>query len=190
MKGHGSIEVADLGIDPERVSESSRLDWPPTGTGQAEVTMSEIQRIEDQLKRSFETGAWHGPAVLELLEDVSATQAAARPIAAGHSIWEIVLHMTTWKSVVARRVSGEVVNQVPDDVDWPPAKPGGETEWAAARQGLQSAHAQLLQALRALREDQLDQPPYAKASSRYVQLHGIIQHDLYHGGQIAVLKKG
>src|SRR5262249_54607190 len=109
--------------------------------------MSEIQRIRDQLKRSFEANAWHGPAVLELLEGVTAKQAAARPIASAHSIWEIVLHMATWKSVVARRVSGEVVNQVPDDVDWPKVAPGGEPEWAAARQRLQAAHDELVEAL-------------------------------------------
>ena len=151
--------------------------------------MGEIRRIEDQLKRSFEGGAWHGPAALEVLEGVTAKQAAARPISAAHTIWEITLHMATWKSVVARRVSGEVVSQVPDDVDWPKMAPASEPEWVAARERLHAAHAQLLQALKSLRDEQLDEPPYPEASTRYVQLHGAIQHDLYHAGQIAVLKK-
>jgi uncharacterized damage-inducible protein DinB len=150
--------------------------------------MGEIQRIQDQLKRSFEGPSWHGPSVREVLEGVTAEQAVARPIAGAHSIWEITLHMATWKSVVARRVRGEVVGQVPDDVDWPKAGEGAQ-EWSAARQRLQSAHAELVEVLAALDEARLDEPPYPKASSRYVQLHGVIQHDLYHAGQIAVLKK-
>jgi hypothetical protein len=55
--------------------------------------MSEIHRIADQLKRSLEGEAWHGPALRELLSGVTAKQAAARPLAGAHSIWEIVLHI-------------------------------------------------------------------------------------------------
>ena len=53
--------------------------------------MSEIKRINDQLKRAFEGTAWHGPSVSEVLAGVTAEQAAAHPIAGAHSIWEIVL---------------------------------------------------------------------------------------------------
>jgi len=151
--------------------------------------MGEIDRIRDQLGRSFQGNAWHGPAVLEVLEGVTAEQAAARPIADAHSIWEITLHMATWKSVVARRVRGEVVGDIPDEENFPPAGQGAK-EWSAAIDRLRAAHAELVAALGTLREEQLDEPPYAKASTRYVQLHGAIQHDLYHAGQIAVLKKG
>jgi uncharacterized damage-inducible protein DinB len=151
--------------------------------------MGEIQRIREQLDRSFRGPAWHGPSVHEVLEGVTAAQATARPLGHAHSIGEIVLHMATWKSVVARRVSGEVVGNIPDDEDWPKAG-GGESEWTAAKGRLESAHASLVAALGRLSDEQLDQPPYKDASTRYVQLHGVIQHDLYHAGQIAVLKKG
>jgi len=151
--------------------------------------MGELERIREQFERSFKRESWHGPSVLEVLEGITADQAAARPIRDAHSIWEITLHMVTWKSVVARRVRGEVVVNIPEDENFPPAGKG-PAEWAAAVERLEAAHADLLAALGTLREDQLDQPPYPKASSRYVQLHGAIQHDLYHAGQIAVLKKG
>ena len=150
--------------------------------------MKELERIRDQFERSFKGPSWHGPAVLELLDGITAAQASARPIAGAHSIWEITQHMATWKSVVARRVRGEVVGNIPDDEDWPPAGQGAG-EWAAARQRLEAAHADLVVALGSLREEQLDEPPYKDASKRYIQLHGAIQHDLYHAGQIAVLKK-
>ena len=52
--------------------------------------------IADQLRRAFLRDAWHGPAVLELLADVDAETAAARPIPSVHSIWELVLHIAVW----------------------------------------------------------------------------------------------
>ena len=59
--------------------------------------MTETERIRDQLRRAFEGDAWHGPGVLELLENVTASQAAARPIAGAHSIWELVVHIQAWE---------------------------------------------------------------------------------------------
>jgi hypothetical protein len=57
---------------------------------------SEAGRIADQLRRAFDGSAWHGPALLELLEDVDAATAAAKPLAHVHSIWELVLHIAVW----------------------------------------------------------------------------------------------
>jgi len=54
---------------------------------------TELQRLEEQLERALEGEAWHGPSLLEVLEGVSAHQAAAHPIAGAHSIWELVLHL-------------------------------------------------------------------------------------------------
>lgn len=63
--------------------------------------MTEIQRIVDQLNRAFEGEAWHGPAVMDILEGITAQQAAARPFNGTHSIWEIVLHIAAWERPVA-----------------------------------------------------------------------------------------
>lgn len=151
--------------------------------------MSEMDRIREQMKRAFEGGAWHGPAVREALEGVDATIAARRPIGAAHSIWEIVLHMAAWKEVVTRRLGGDPMKDVPPEVDFPPPAGSGEAGWVAALDRLVATHAALLCAAVEVRDDQLDQPPAPGASSRYVLLHGVAQHDIYHAGQIAVLKK-
>jgi len=55
--------------------------------------MGEIARIVDQLDRAWQGPAWHGPEVLLALAGVTASQAAARPIRAAHSIWELVHHL-------------------------------------------------------------------------------------------------
>jgi len=152
--------------------------------------MSEVERIEDQMTRAFVANAWHGPAVLEVLEGVNEQQAARRPIASAHSIWELVLHMTTWKDVVVRRLGGDPVKDVPDEVNFPPVTDLSAASWKAALEGLSATHQRLLGALRRVKDDQLDQPSPGYGLSRYVLLHGVIQHDLYHAGQIALLRKG
>ena len=152
--------------------------------------MTEIEGIRDQLERSFYRDAWHGAAVKEVLEGVSAEQARRRPIADAHSIWELVLHMTTWKTVVLRRLEGDPMRDVPPDVDWPPVTAHDGPAWEAARTGLEAAHTALAAHVATLGDQGLDQAPAPGTSTRYVLLHGVIQHDLYHAGQIAVLKKG
>ena len=150
--------------------------------------MTEMERIQDQMKRAFEGEAWHGSAVLEVLKGIDATRAAARPIAAAHSIWEITRHMMTWKDVVRRRLAGEQF-EVPDEMDWPPVRDTSEAAWRETVASLKRAHAELIAAVGSAPVGRLDEPLVPGGGTGYVQLHGVIQHDLYHAGQIAVLEK-
>ena len=150
--------------------------------------MRETERIEDQLRRSIEGPAWHGPALLELLADVSADAAAARPVADGHSIWELVLHVKTWQDAAIRYVKGETVT-VSDMEDFPPVTDQGEDAWKAAIGDMVESARQLRDVILNLNEQALDQPVPDKKFSVYILLQGIPQHNLYHGGQIALLKK-
>jgi uncharacterized damage-inducible protein DinB len=151
--------------------------------------MNEIQRIEDQLRRAFEGNAWHGPAVRELLADVTAAQAARGPLPNAHSIWEVALHMATWESVVRRRLQGETVANLPTEQDWPPVLDTSEAAWRQAVRDLEQANHDLRTAIAQSTEARLTDMAPGKDHSVYVMLHGIIQHDLYHAGQIAILKK-
>ena len=65
--------------------------------------MSPAEAIADRLRRTIGGPMWHGPAIRELLVDVGPREAAARPIASAHSIWELVLHMATWAAFAAAR---------------------------------------------------------------------------------------
>lgn len=152
--------------------------------------MAEVERIEDQLRRAFEGGAWHGPALRELLADVNAERAAARPLANAHSIWEIVLHVAAWDGVVRRRVGGERVDEPPEG-DWPTVADTGEAAWREALGLLERRSRELREAVLRLSDSQLDDNVGGVdgGSSCYVTLHGAIQHGLYHAGQIALLKK-
>jgi len=151
--------------------------------------LSETRRIEDQLRRAFEGEAWHGPAVKEVLAGVTARQAAARPIAAAHTIWEITAHIAAWEDAVRRRLAGERV-ELTDAEDWPRAGEGGERAWGELLARLEAGNRALREAILAFDESRLDQPPGGSPTPAYRLMHGAIQHDLYHAGQIAALKKG
>ena len=150
--------------------------------------MSEIVRISDQLRRAFEGEAWHGPAVREVLAGVTAGQAARRPIPSAHTIWEIVLHIAAWETIVRRRLTGEKVDAAPE-MDWPPVRETDEAAWSRALAQLERGHGELRDAVARFDPARLDEKP-AGGSTAYTLMHGAIQHDLYHAGQIAVLKKG
>ncbi|HEY0406894.1 MAG TPA: DinB family protein [Pyrinomonadaceae bacterium] len=150
--------------------------------------MSEVARIGSQLKRAFEGEAWHGPSLMELLADVTAEQAAARPLAGAHSIWEIALHVAAWEGVARLRLEGQTA-LIPTEEDWPAVNDASEAAWREALTRLESGHRKLRAALRQLTDEDLEKIVAGQQYSLYFLLHGVIQHDLYHAGQIALLKK-
>ena len=150
--------------------------------------MSEINRILDQMDRAYSGEAWHGPDVKQLLEGLSADDAAKHPVPGAHSIWGLVNHMAAWNSIVQRKSQGEVP-EVTTEIDWPPVWEASEIAWKRALENLAESRTRLRNYVKTLRDDQLDGPILRENYSRYVLLHGLIQHDLYHAGQIAILKK-
>ena len=153
-----------------------------------ENPMNEIARIVEQLKRGFEGGAWHGPGVMEILNGVTARQAAARPIPGAHSIWELVLHIAAWESACRRRLEGDRA-ELPTEEDWPHVADTSDEAWETTIAALKDGHRKLRESVARLDESRLDAPILQGMSSVYATLHGAVQHDLYHAGQIAVLKK-
>lgn len=150
--------------------------------------MMEIERILDQYKRSWEGDAWHGPSLREVLVDVTASEANARPIAGAHTIGEIVQHLSYWRWAARERVTGALVSPGHDE-QWPPLRDASESVWQEALNLLDSSHSKLIQTLERLRDEQLTQPIAGRNYDVYVQLHGNVQHDAYHIGQIALLKR-
>ncbi len=157
---------------------------------------TEIDRIIDELNREYGGDPWHGWPLTQILEGITAAHASARPLAGAHSIFEIVLHMIGWKDEVRRRLSGAPAAE-PEDGDWPAVGDPSPEGWRAALERLAASHRALLKAVRAFPESRLPAPTNDQRDtttgagvSYYVLLHGIVQHDVYHSGQIALLKKG
>jgi uncharacterized damage-inducible protein DinB len=157
-------------------------------TDKEKTDMSEIKRISSQLRRAYEGEAWHGPSLKEVLNGVTAEQAAAKPVANAHSIWEIVLHIATWEDASRRRLGGETYKPTPEQ-DWPPVTETDEPAWKQTLEALEKGHLGLREAVSALDDSKLKGIVAGEKYSVYFMLHGVIQHDLYHAGQIALLKK-
>ncbi len=153
--------------------------------------MAELKRLVQQMQLAFNGKAWHGPAVQEALAQVSAAQAAAKPIANAHSIWELVLHISAWHKVVMKRLAGEEACEVSMEEDWPSVNDTSAAAWQSALQELKLQHQSLCEATARLQEADLNKLIRGSESehSVSVMLHGVIQHDLYHAGQIVLLRK-
>lgn len=153
--------------------------------------MSQSRSLADQIRRAFEGEAWHGDSVLELLKDVDAGRASARPINNAHTIWELVLHIAAWDNAVRRRILGRAVT-LSDEENFPPVKDTSEAAWQKALLHLKQTHDELVTSVAKFPESRLEhQVPGKKEPyySFYYMFSGIVQHELYHAGQIAVLKK-
>ncbi|MCZ2855886.1 MAG: DinB family protein [Candidatus Bathyarchaeota archaeon] len=156
--------------------------------------MNEIELIVETLRQTFDGRAWHGPSFTDVLNGVDKTQAIERPIKARHTIWEIVNHCTFWMEAVTRALHSESMPDIESTEDW--SKMGKTDEdWTNAQEKLKKAYEELVNSTKNLNEAQLTQKihgsydgqPYATAYRR--MLHGISDHNTYHAGQIALLRK-
>jgi uncharacterized damage-inducible protein DinB len=157
--------------------------------------MTETARLIDQFDRAHHGDAWHGQPLTEILKGVSADQAAARPPNGAHSIWALVLHITAWRNEVAARGRGKASGD-PAEGDWPEVGDPTPARWQDALTALDAAHENLVNAVRDMSDEQLSKPtidprypPLGTGVSHYELFHGVVQHDAYHAGQIAILKK-
>lgn len=151
--------------------------------------MSESTRIVEQLRNAFEGEAWHGPALLELLADIDPATAASHPLPETHSVWELVLHIAAWDDAVNRRIVEKKALQLNDAENFPAVKDKSPTAWKSTVDHLKKTHAALITTVAGLSDERLrEQVPGKKYNVRFM-LDGVVQHELYHAGQIAILKK-
>lgn len=153
--------------------------------------MSECERLADQIRRAFEGEAWHGDSVLEILSDINAAKASARPIQDAHSIWELVLHVAAWDDAVLRRTGGTAVT-LSDAENFPVVPDTSEKAWQEAVQQVKVGHERLVKAVAKFPDARLGERVPGKKQAYYTFYYmfaGIVQHELYHAGQIAILKK-
>lgn len=147
--------------------------------------MREIERILDQLNRSWGGPSWTGVDIQPLLDEISEERARAHPLPNAHSILELTAHMTTWMNAVAARLGGDTRELTPDE-DW---RDVSQLTWSAAITEMENAQSHLSDVIARLTPDDLDKKVAGRKYTIYVMLHGVIQHNLYHAGQIGLLKK-
>jgi hypothetical protein len=151
---------------------------------------AEAPRLADQLERSFHGGAWHGPALAEILAGIDAGVATQRPVAAAHTIAEIVRHVAFWLDGAARRIGGDPVSGLAPEEDWPAAAAGTPEEaWRASLAALEAAHRRLHGIVARLDDVAFDHAVAGSDPTLRGMLLGILQHTAYHAGQIQVLAR-
>lgn len=152
--------------------------------------MNVARTTADRLRRTVAGPMWHGPAIAELLADVSAEEAALRPVGGAHSIWELVLHMTTWATIPLLRLEGTGREDPSETQDWPSAPASAsEAAWTRAKDALARAYEKLADRAASLDDEMLARQVATRGHDALAMLHGVIEHGTYHGGQVAILKR-
>lgn len=149
---------------------------------------NEIERIARQLEKAFDKQPWYGRSIKDLLGEIN-PEIVHRKVGP-HSIIVLLMHMIAWRRYVTRKLSGDNDFRVTDEENFPTST-GGSEAWGKAVSELDKSQQELLAAIRDFPDDKLDQlvPAASHKYTWYTLLHGIIQHDIYHLGQIALLKK-
>jgi len=150
--------------------------------------MSEIERILQHYDGVLNGNAWHGDPVWQILDGISAQQAAARLLPSAHTIWEIVMHMTFWEGVVTQRLAGKRAGLV-DELNFPAMPAVSEENWRKTLDAFRASNQSFRAALAKLDPARLNDLTAAGKRTYYGEAHGIIEHHVYHLGQIALLKK-
>ncbi|HEY0781877.1 MAG TPA: DinB family protein [Thermoanaerobaculia bacterium] len=157
--------------------------------------MTTVEFLGEELRKAYSDHPWHGASLADLLRDLTAEEAAVRPVSHAHSVWEIVLHMAAWNGEVRRRLEGSVP-AMPSEGDWPGVGEPSEAAWQRARERLAASVASLRETLAGMTEEQLDRrggslqdAELGTGGTLRGMVNGVVQHLAYHGGQIGLLRK-
>ena len=148
----------------------------------------EPRRLAEQLRLALDGAPWLGPSLMDLLGDVTAEEATARPVPAAHTIAELAGHLLTWAATARVRLSGVAAEPTPEE-DWPPLHALDAAAWEALRERVHREHAQLAAEVEALSAEALDDVVPGRPYAAYFLVQGVVQHLTYHAGQVALLKR-
>jgi hypothetical protein len=156
--------------------------------------MSEVSQLLAIIDQAYNTSSWHGTNLRGSLRRVTSAQAAWRPSRDRHNIWELVVHAAYWKYAAARRFTGETRGSFPiKGSNWfarpVDATQSDEKAWKADLDVLDRMHARLRTAVMRLSASDLARTPAGSNVSNFALLSGAAAHDLYHAGQIQLLKR-
>lgn len=149
--------------------------------------MSEAEFLVDQLRTTFNGDSWHGPNLLKTLEGIDLYDAGTRYMEDRHTIWELTNHITYWLEEVYKSVK-DVTSLNHEGNDWPETG-STEEEWARSTNRLEASVNMLAEGLEAWTDEGLTRTVPRSNFTFKQMIHGTIHHNLYHAGQINILKK-
>jgi uncharacterized damage-inducible protein DinB len=152
--------------------------------------MSEVSLLLTQLDQAYDKRSWHGTNLRGSIRGMTAQQAAKRPAPGRHNIHEIVVHAAYWKYAAWRRLTGEKRGSFPlEGSNWFPRETADEAQWRADVRLLADTHGQLRAAVARVKAAALPRKVPGSKESALTLISGIIAHDLYHAGQIQLIKR-
>ena len=153
--------------------------------------MTEKSLLLRLLDEAYDRKAWHGTNLRGSIRRVGARDAARRPRSGRHNIWEIMVHAAYWKYAVRRQLRGEKRGSFPlKGSNWF-RRPDRATEaaWKADIALLEISHRQLRRAVENLESKDFGRRPRGSRYDAASLILGVASHDLYHAGQIQLLKR-
>lgn len=149
---------------------------------------SEVRRIRSLIKSCYDGPAWHGPAVLETLKKID-YQVVGRRMNGSHNIIELVNHMASWKLFIIKKLEGDPDFDVVGSINFTTIDHPTEEDWKAAKKRLQTIHNDLMEKLKFTEDSVLVEGVPGRSYNFFFLLTGIVNHSLYHLGQIILLLK-
>jgi hypothetical protein len=145
----------------------------------------------DLLDEAFDRRSWHGTGLRGAIRGLTPAVAAWRPGEDRHNIWELVVHAAYWKYAVRRRLTGDKRGTFPlaGSNWWPRPQEGSSSEWKRDVSLLTAEHQRLREAVGKLPQAQLTRRPPGSSFAYAALIRGAAAHDLYHAGQIQLLKR-
>ena len=139
------------------------------------------------MEQIFEGDPYYGPSVLGALEDVTANLAIRKPPWSAHSIWELVLHLAAELNYAREVINGTAGPWIEGETTWPTITDVSEIAWQSAIEELIKANQALICAVEQLDDTILNKQPTQVRGPYYLMLHGTMQHNIFHSGQISLL---
>jgi uncharacterized damage-inducible protein DinB len=150
--------------------------------------MIEQERIRWLIERIRDGYGWHGWDLAALLKDVTAAEAAAMAVAGSHTIWQIVLHVITWREIASDRMAGREVALPTKEQNWPVIRDDSEAVWAKVKMELEDSRSRFIDGLTRLPASRLEETVPGEPYTFVDMLYGVLHHDIYHAGQVAVIR--
>jgi len=151
---------------------------------------NDIALLLQCIDEGYSRKAWHGPNLRGAIRGLNAGQVAWRPGGNRHNIWEIVVHCAYWKYAVRRRILGEKRGSFPlKGSNWFARSGGTENEWREDVRMLGDMHRLMVEAIDVLKSSDLRKIPRGSKVDNRAIISGIAMHDVYHAGQIQLIKR-
>jgi hypothetical protein len=151
--------------------------------------MTDPKELAKAVRQTVTGPMWHGPSISEAVAGITYAAANSRSVPGAHSIWELTLHIASWADIARSRLGERVMPDPPRSRDWPAVPDPSPSAWRQATEQLWSAYDSLADHVEFFTPEALGKIVPGRDYTVETMIRGVIEHGVYHAGQIAILKK-